>query len=390
MKLLRRTLFPLLTAILIFLLMQPYFVWGMSLRYLNYLLYLIIFINVSIRQQKHLLLLGFFLILFAIPAILGNANIFGLINTVAVVFMLFTNQEYAERSYYFFVRIMALTMMISLIVWIMIGLGVPLSGEVIDPLNELKDYNYIAYPFLVIVLDYTGTILNMLRFSGVFDEPGVVGTVTFLILAINRFEIRKWYNTICFIGGILSMSLFFYIGTFIYALLAYVFNPKYNIAKRITSLLIILAGWLVIVNNDTTSELILGRMEYDTTTNKMTGDNRSDIYLDNYIDNIRGSSLYFWGVRNESIIKEYQNSAGYKNAILMYGMVFIVLYIVLFGIYGSTYMSNNKWMLFVMILIMVATLYQRPGFMGKDYIFLFMCLFRINGKTNETQVYKTV
>lgn len=346
--------------------------------------------NIKIQRRKQLLLLVLFMGTFALPSILNNQNLFGLANTIAIVFMLFTSQEYVERSYYYFVRIIAVTMMLSLIVWVMVGVGVPLSAEVIDPLNELKKYNYLAYPFLVISLDYTGTMLDMLRFEGMFDEPGVIGTVSLLILSINRFNLRKWYNLVCFIGGVLSMSLFFYIGTMLYVLLMYILNKQYSISRRVVGILLLFLGFIVMINNDTTSELILGRMQYDKTTNKISGDNRSDVYLDNYIDNIRGSSSYYWGVRNNSVIQEFAGSAGYKNAILMYGIVFIALYIILMSIYGSIYIYKDKWLYFTMVFIMIITLYQRPGFMNKDFIFLFMCLFRINCSDNENKVYKTI
>ena len=170
----------------------------------------------------------------------------------------------------------------------------------------------------------------------------------------------------------------------------YILNKQYSISRRVVGILLLFLGFIVMINNNTTSELILVRMQYDKTTNKISGDNRSDVYLDNYIDNIRGSSSYYWGVRNNSVIQEFAGSAGYKNAILMYGIVFIALYIILMSIYGSIYIYKDKWLYFTMVFIMIITLYQRPGFMNKDFIFLFMCLFRINCSDNENKVYKTI
>lgn len=59
--------------------------------------------------------------------------------------------------------------------------------------NAQQDVRYIAQIF------------------GMYDEPGVVGTIAGAILMTRQFNFKKWINIPIFIAGILSFSLFFYV-----------------------------------------------------------------------------------------------------------------------------------------------------------------------------------
>lgn len=356
--------------------MQPYFVWGKSLLYLNYLLYLIVLCNFRVKDIKELVYFFIFVLIFAIPPIVQGNNLFGLLNCVMVVLLFFTRKDYIEQSYRYFTIIMSATMAISILMWILISIGIPIPGEMIEPLNDVKLTQYMAFPFLVVKMDIDDMI-SMLRFGGMFDEPGVVGTINFLMLVINKFNLKKWYNIILLIGGILSMSLFFYIGVAVYIILTYIIDTQRPILRRISVLILLIACGVALVKIPATSELIVGRLEFDSTTNTIKGDNRSDVYLSSYIESIKGTPEYYWGVNNKAIVESFAENAGYRNAILLYGAVFMILYIAMFGVYGYQY-SNNIWRWCIMMVVMLITLYQRPGFMHKEYIFLFICLFRIN------------
>lgn len=376
MRLIHKVVYPLITALIIFLLMQPYFVWGKSLLYLNYLLYLIVLCNFRVKDIKELVYFFIFVLIFAIPPIVQGNNLFGLLNCVMVVLLFFTRKDYIEQSYRYFTIIMSATMAISILMWILISIGIPIPGEMIEPLNDVKLTQYMAFPFLVVKMDIDDMI-SMLRFGGMFDEPGVVGTINFLMLVINKFNLKKWYNIILLIGGILSMSLFFYIGVAVYIILTYIIDTQRPILRRISVLILLIACGVALVKIPATSELIVGRLEFDSTTNTIKGDNRSDVYLSSYIESIKGTPEYYWGVNNKAIVESFAENAGYRNAILLYGAVFMILYIAMFGVYGYQY-SNNIWRWCIMMVVMLITLYQRPGFMHKEYIFLFICLFRIN------------
>lgn len=78
--------------------------------------------------------------------------------------------------------------------------------SIISPLNTIKSYEYIQYPFLVVsqVSDFV-----YFRFCAYYDEPGVVGSIASLLLIGNRFNLRLWENWPILIAGLFSFSLFF-------------------------------------------------------------------------------------------------------------------------------------------------------------------------------------
>lgn len=88
--------------------------------------------------------------------------------------------------------------------------------RVINALNTLKSYDYMAYAFFVMP---SKTFDILPRFFGMYDEPGVVGTIAGAILMTRQFNFKKWINIPIFIAGILSFSLFFYVIFAIYVIL---------------------------------------------------------------------------------------------------------------------------------------------------------------------------
>ena len=118
------------------------------------------------------------------------------------------------------------------------------------------------------------------------------------------------------------------------------------------------------------NEKIGARLEYDAQSERFVGDNRSSEKLDDYIESIRGTDIYSWGDTAENI-EQFNNIAGLKVAILRYGMVFIVLFFVFFFLYSRSHLKGNNTEIFLFMLLLFLTLYQRPAFVGPGYLFLF-------------------
>jgi hypothetical protein len=51
------------------------------------------------------------------------------------------------------------------------------------------------------------------RLCGVYDEPGMVGTIAALMLAVRGFDIRGWRAIVLWLGGVFSLSLAFVVLT---------------------------------------------------------------------------------------------------------------------------------------------------------------------------------
>lgn len=86
---------------------------------------------------------------------------------------------------------------------------------------EQHDRVYTVYPLLV--LDKG---VDILRFYGPFNEPGVVGTLGAVLLCTQKFNFKDWRTLIILLAGVLSMSLFFFALVIGYGVVYLVFLRK--------------------------------------------------------------------------------------------------------------------------------------------------------------------
>lgn len=295
---------------------------------------------------------------------------------------IFLNTDYLQDTYIYFKKIYVYFVGISAIVWILVLLGVSFPSETIMPLNQLKSYSYIHYPFLVMPeFDLGGSIFDIIRFCGPFDEPGVIGSISLLMLAGDNYNLRKPTNIVLFIAGVLSLSLFFYLGSFICIILCLFLNGKINVRK--ISWVVIIAVLLVISYHwEVTHTAIWERLEFDEDRG-FSGNNRAEYDLVQYMNKIRGTTAYWFGVHDKNIVMRYSGSASIQNAILQYGVIGCLLYAFFFVIYTFKQKPNYRESL-CCIIILFMTLWQRPFLYDIAYLFLYLVLIKNFGEKLET------
>lgn len=353
-----------LVAFLFFLMLKPVFVWGTNMFFITYLLILILIFNYQ-KSSKNNKLLIFLLLILSIGPIHDGKNIFGILSAALFAFIPFVKEEFFKKSYHIFKFIFVIITAISLLIWIGLFLGISFPSKIIPPLNDLKTYNYLSYTFLVVPINFA----DIGRFSCVFDEPGAVGTYSLIMLFISNFNLKKYDNIIILIAGICSLSLFFYVSLFFF--LCYkVFFVGSSFKARLITISLIVSFVISVLTVPVLNEAIGARIEYDKSTGKFAGDNRSGEMLDNHIESIKGTNAYFWGDSDENI--EYFSAyAGLQTAILRYGVVFIILYFIFFFCYA--YFRTSKRGLLLFMILLFVTLYQRPAFVNSGYLYLFTC-----------------
>lgn len=365
-----------LVAVLFFLMLKPVFVWRMNMFFVTYLLVFILFLNYD-KNRKNNILLFFLLLILSIGPIHDGKNIFGILSAILFAFIPFVKVNFLNKTYRIFKLIFVTITTISLVIWIGLFLGVSFPSTVVPPLNDLKTYNYLSYTFLVVPMNFA----SFGRFCCVFDEPGAVGTYSLIMLFISNFDLKKIENIIILIAGICSLSLFFFVGLFFFLCFKVFFigNSLKNRVIMIASLLVFVISILTV---PVLNEAIGARIEFDKTSGKFVGDNRSGDLLDNHIETIRGTNAYYWG-DTDSNIEFFAAHAGLQTAILRYGVVFIILYFVFYFCFAYSRTTKRGQLLFMILLL--ATLYQRPAFVSPGYLFLFTCavLFGFGQFQNE-------
>lgn len=351
------------TGVLLFFAMQPFFLWGLS-EHMEMLILCapvsIMIVKNDIRNNKIAFIL--FLLILLFNNFIHSYNFIYAFYLSLIVFVPFCQKKFSEGTFDVFRKFLAICLVISLIEWILLIFGFSLPSYPLKPLNQLKEYWYLAYPPLLVKAD----ILLEYRFYGPFDEPGVVGTICFLILYIENYNLKDIFNVVFFIAGLFSLSFFFIAGSLLYLLF------KYSIHKIHYLLLfsIILMFFYSATKDDPIlNELVYSRFEFDASTGKFAGDNRSTTSLDNYYNSIKGTQGYFFGV-SENHYSDFFGASSYKTAVLRYGMFFCFLYSLFFVLLAIS-KKLSLFDLFVFFLMFFSTIYQRPRFYDVVFVFLF-------------------
>jgi len=114
-----------------------------------------------------------------------------------------------------YATIFAVSIVPGILVAVLAAAGVPLTfGSMPVPNTEMANAGtqLLTWPGALFIetnamsLPWGGTLFRM---SGVYDEPGTVGTSAALLLAALRYEWRDWRVPVLFVGGLLSFSLAF-------------------------------------------------------------------------------------------------------------------------------------------------------------------------------------
>lgn len=347
-------------AVCALLFMQPYFIWNTAWGTISHFVFLLILLK-SYKADNMMggqILLSF---LYLYMAIMGNYTIIGAITTIAFIPLFFVNSDELEKTFNCFIRIYAVLIAISAVVFVLVFyLNIDLPHHSIVALNQLKDVEYDSF-FLMVNSKIQG-FYNM-RFMGLFDEPGVVGTISSVLLISEHFNLKKWYNIIILITGFLSFSFFFYVVIWAYILL---FAP---VKTKIYSFVIVILSLSIpaVMDNEFLNMFIIDRI--------FNADNISDLFsrsrdsFEIWYSNFRFSSDYFFGLGGQAHLKYDLSGASYKHIIVDYGLIYFVLYILGFYLIARHKILESKDLILYMTLFL-SVLYQRPFIGMFSYLFL--------------------
>lgn len=274
----------------------------------------------------------------------------------------FPKYDFSKEVYNYFRKILAIVFLISLCQWLLYLCGISFFSFYLNPLNELKQHDYIAIPPCLVVPNF---ILDSFRFYSCFDEPGVVGTIAGLILYIEGYKIRDPYNLIIFLAGLCAFSFFFIGATLIYISLKY-------LRRKPIYLFLILGACYVFYQctkeNEVLDTLVYSRLEWDSSSQSFVGDSRATDELKSYYDRIKTTSTIYFGV-NENELSVFSGSYGYRNVVLRFGIIFCILYLVFYIVYAKIHITKTSDFIIFSVLLLIV-FYQRPNLYDAVYIFL--------------------
>ena len=347
-------------VIILFFSLSPFYLW----RYQTVVYYVVVvgFVLWGLWKRPKGLNSWSFLLLFVFYTYATlyqyRVNFNGMVITFLPLLIFLVDTSRWPKIFEKFTLLYSITLIPSLIVYFLVyWIGISLPFSIIDPLNELKQYQYYAYPFLV----GTDDLVQGIRFCGYYDEPGVVGTVSGVLLIINRINYRDWKNYPLLISGIFSFSLFFYV-----LIAVYVFIWGSGKMKLFVALFIALLFLYIFSSDNPFVELIYDRVFSDDDY----GDNRTQPEFVSFWTKFCDSDLFFVGCgRNFANMVADPGGASYKHIIVDHGIIMSSIFVIAFIIhYISLKLSVRN--LFLVIFLFVSIIYQRPYIYSLFYLFL--------------------
>ncbi|MHB8073124.1 hypothetical protein [Desulfosporosinus fructosivorans] len=380
--------------------MNPYFVWNTIyngiLTYLVYLFYIIGIVSlVKIDRSAYtrysigkiikfnvIYLLWIYMYIFRgneinIQSLFGSLIMF----TFMAGFIL-QKPKVQKDIFDKFVLLFVISLIPGVIYYGLETLGLSLSKGVIYSNNQLQsvmstDFTDVGYYKL-----YLGAVMRVssnTRFSGIYDEAGLVGTICAILLAARKFEFKKnKINCALLFYGILSFSLAFYLMIVAIMILKAIRRGQWKIILIVASVIL---GIYVLQSLETNNSLInrlQNRFQISSTEISLVNNRTTSKFDEGYSELLNGdiSTKLFGFGRGASSENPYLiGSSSYKLTIYNYGyfgFTFIIITILL--LYERLYPWTilKQWDKLVLLLVFLLSIYQRPGILFPYY---FIVLF---------------
>jgi hypothetical protein len=349
-------------AFSLFMLTPPFYVWHS----ISPLFFVLICSSIAFFNQKSIsvgnivFFMAFFFIYLYIP-IRNQQNIFGIVVFMLILTLFILSSDFINNTLNKYIFIYSITLIPSLIVFVIVYiLRIDLPHSFIKPLNPLKLVDYVQYPFLVEQNSFSNNVVP--QFFAYYDESGVVGTVSALLLMISGFDLKKKINIPIFISGILSFSFAFYLIVLVYGF------TFFRLRNKIILTVVIIGFVTLFKGNSLIDSYVFNR--FDIQNGKLAGDDRiADSNFNVWYKHFSNSSDFYFGLGEEEGLQHNVGGSSYKNLIVNYGIVFFVLINVLLVMYSYSKLHLKKEF-YVYLFILLLVIYQRPNITNYFYLFL--------------------
>jgi hypothetical protein len=237
----------------------------------------------------------------------------------------------------------------------------------IPPLNPIKSEGM----FKAYLIVFPGSIESaymleniVFRLQAMYDEPGLLGTIAALMLLADKVNLQKKSNIIIFIGGLMSLSLAFYL---LISFFFFFYSKQY--LKVILSLILSIGIIYLVLPNNIQKEIKIRTIDRLSLNDNYTikGYNRDSEDSYNYENWQQSDIFYFLFGTNANA----DGSSSWKNILAYHGymgfMVLTIIYFLLFQLFS--YKLNYDTVIFILLFFL--SFLQRPNIVSPVYILIF-------------------
>lgn len=389
-------------ALCIIIMMKPYFVWSSFSNAFKILANLFVVIVVAYeylhifkigRIENEQAILTLMILIYMVYRIINSAS-FSITYHLKVSFVIFQliafillTEEERFKVFEYFKNIFCFIILMGLLTYPFAMLNVRIMGLGGNLYSEsevwaeggfyYKNYILAIYTANDSMPWYVG------RFCALFNEPGLVGTFSALILIADQAKLSKRKNTIILLGGLLSFSFAFYILLFLYLLFsggifeALKTSKGRKVFSFFTFLLIIV---MIVVLSNSSFYNKLNDLLFSRVRGLIAGqDNRTTSAFDDlYSDFLSNGSIseHIFGHGFGTIVKNESttNTSSYKTQVYDLGY-FGLFYLYVICAYAAlslnrTGKNKSKWILLGLFII---STYQRIGVLDVAYFSILIC-----------------
>lgn len=260
-------------------------------------------------------------------------------------------------------RFLALVIGVSLPLWFIhvFLIQLPLFG-ILTSIISIKDiepmHNYIFFVM-------NGGVENG-RFYSMFDEPGVLGTLSAFVLFANGYNFKKIDNIIILLGAIFTFSLAFYLLFIIGIVLFYSKKTTYLIFS-IICLSILSYGLYFFLKDNLIFQITIVERFADIS---QSANERSSEYINDFFSSYIKSTDAILGLGTSFFSTlGWSEGSSYKDFLLEYG---ILGAFTLISMYFSLLKNINR-NCFILFILFFVSFIQRPLAFTSWQILLFAC-----------------
>lgn len=243
----------------------------------------------------------------------------------------------------------------GIVFFVAYGLSLPLGGCLVDYYYGANlGYQYVDYGFGSLLVSKWGSTV---RLCGVFNEPGLLGTLAALYLCADRINLKKISNIVLFTAGCMTFSLAFFVIIAIRILVMCIRQPKKLIVVIVGVSLIAMSAPSV-VPEDSQAYYLLERM--GIVESDVRFDNRTTEELNRRVAEMSNSLTWLVGNGRgaAATLSEGAGNAGLTLAYFEFGLIGVaVLFIPPLILSYRRGKGSQDAMIF--LLCFAASLYQR-------------------------------
>ncbi len=283
------------------------------------------------------------------------------------------DRDHLVKVYEYFLMILAPILAVSLFFYLLKTSGLVNISPIttfIGPGEEGRLWN-VYYLFSLQV-----NFLNeeIIRFPGIFDEPGYLGTLLAFILGIEKFNLKPWWNKLFLFSGILTFSLAFYILSAIYIIFSLHVKIRHKLYLAVLGAVMLAAG--LIFYQDVFYERVYERVVTDDglriTQDGRVGLERQEATIEG-LAKLETIKLLFGAGHDAHQDIQFAPGVTWERLIFQLGIVFTMLLVFLIIFFSS---HSRQTLLFSAIFIL--SLIQRPAIFTPIWIFILAVGIHLN------------